>query len=283
MNPLLSALMAVLLWSSLAALATSIPQVPPFLMTGIGLLLGSLLALPLSRFRLGQLRVTGRQLTLGVYGLFGYHAALFFALQTAPQVEANLVNYLWPLLIVLLAPFYIKGMRLTIKLFLAATFGFSGAAIAIASSGLEASGFAIGYLFAFLAAVVWATYSLGTKRYGDLPTATVGVFAFVAGMLALLLHFILEPTYIPTTSDWIVLVALGAGPLGAAFYFWDYAIKKGNPQQIGLLSFLTPLLSTSALIIVTGRELSLALALAALLIVLGAVLGRTGSSTKSEQ
>jgi drug/metabolite transporter (DMT)-like permease len=105
MNPLLSALVAVIIWSSLAALATSIPQVPPFLMTGIGLLLGSLLALPLSRLRLSQLRVTGRQLTLGVYGLFGYHATLFFALQTAPQVEANLLNYLWPLLIVLLAPF----------------------------------------------------------------------------------------------------------------------------------------------------------------------------------
>jgi drug/metabolite transporter (DMT)-like permease len=102
-------------------------------------------------------------------------------------------------------------------------------------------------------------------------------------MLALLLHYILEPTYLPNSSDWIVLVALGAGPLGAAFYFWDFAIKKGNPQQIGLLSFLTPLLSTTALIIVTGRELSLALALAALLIVLGALLGRTGSSSKLEQ
>ncbi len=274
MNPRLAALLAVILWSSLATLATSIPLIPPLFMTGVGLVVGSALSLPLAGFRLSEIKVSWRQLSLGVYGLFGYHAALFLALQTAPKVQANLVNYLWPLLIVLLSPLYIRGLRLKANVLIGSVIGFSGAAVAIASSGEMAGSFAIGYLFALIAAVVWATYSLGTRKFGEVPTASVGAFAFVAGTLALALHFILEPSFTPSSSDWFMLIVLGLGPLGAAFYFWDYAIKRGNPQQIGLISFLTPLLSTTMLLIATGEELSILLVVSAALIVGGAVIGR---------
>lgn len=270
----LSALAAVVLWSSLAALATLLPNVPPFLKTGLGLMLGSLIALPLVKFDLRRLRVNWKVLALGVYGLFGYHAALFIALQTAPSVQANLVNYLWPLLIVVLVPFFIPTAKLSLRISLAAVIGFAGAALAVISGGTGDGGFAIGYLFALMAAVVWATYSLGTKVIGDFPTAAVGLFAFVAGGLAIMVHFLFETPTTLSSTDWLLIGALAAGPLGAAFYFWDYAIKNGNPQQIGLLSFLTPLLSTTLLVVVSGAELSPLLALSAALILAGAILGR---------
>ena len=270
----LSALAAVVLWSSLAAIATLLPDIPPFLKTGIGLLVGSLLALPLAKFDLKNLRVGWKTLALGVYGLFGYHAALFLALQTAPSVQANLVNYLWPLLIVLLAPLFLRSSRLSLRIILAAIVGFTGAAVAVLSGGAGTGGFEIGYLFALIAAIVWATYSLGTKVTAPFPTAAVGVFASVAGALAICAHFIFEPAVAIEISDWWLLVMLGIGPLGAAFYFWDFAIKHGNPQQVGLLSFLTPLLSTALLVAVTGEEFSPLLILSAALIIAGALLGR---------
>jgi len=275
----LSALAAVVLWSSLAALATLLPNIPPFLKTGIGLLVGSLLALPLAKFDLKKLRVGWKTLALGVYGLFGYHAALFIALQTAPSVQANLVNYLWPLLIVVLAPLFLRSSRLSLRIILAAIVGFTGAAVAVLSGGAGTGGFEIGYLFALIAAIVWATYSLGTKVTAPFPTAAVGVFAFVAGALAICAHFLFEPAVAIEMSDWSLLVLLGIGPLGAAFYFWDFAIKHGNPQQLGLLSFLTPLLSTALLVTVTGEEFSPLLILSAALIIAGALLGREKAKT----
>ena len=275
----LSALAAVVLWSSLAALATLLPDIPPFLKTGIGLLIGSLLALPLAKFDLRKLRVSWKTLALGVYGLFGYHAALFLALQTAPSVQANLVNYLWPLLIVILAPLFIRSSRLSMRIILAAIVGFSGAAVAVLSGGAASGGFEVGYLFALIAAIVWATYSLGTKVTAPFPTSAVGVFAFAAGALAICAHFLFEPPVAIAISDWSLLVMLGVGPLGAAFYFWDFAIKHGNPQQVGLLSFLTPLLSTSLLVAVTGEEFSPLLILSAVLIIAGALLGREKAKT----
>ena len=265
---------AIVLWSSLATLATLIPDVPVFLKTGIGLLIGSLIAIPLSRFQLRSLLVSPKIFLLGVYGLFGYHAALFFALQSSPSVQANLINYLWPLLIVLLAPLFSKKLRLSTRVMAGGLMGFLGAALAILSGSSTDSVFYSGYAFAFLAAIIWSTYSLATNRIGKFPTPAVGLFALVAGLLSLAMHLLFEEQVALSSFDWLILVLLGLGPLGAAFYFWDYAIKKGNPQEIGLLSFLTPLLSTSLLLIITGQPISWLLALSAALIVGGSLIGR---------
>ena len=212
-------------------------------------------------------------LLLGVYGLFGYHAALFAALQNAPAVQANLVNYLWPLLIVVLAPLFISSARLTLRKSLAALAGFCGAGLAILSGSQLTGGLEIGYLFGLLAALIWSTYSLGTKRIGDFPTAGVGLFGFAAGVLAIAAHLMFEDPVEITAADWPLIIALGLGALGGAFYLWDYALKRGDPQRIGLIAFLTPLLSTFALITVTGSQPSAMLVVAAALIFGGAWLG----------
>jgi drug/metabolite transporter (DMT)-like permease len=276
---------AVLLWATLASLATLLSDIPPFLLTGIGLLIGAAVSLPALRSGQTPWKIPVRTLLIGVYGLFGYHFMLFLALQTAPAVEANLVNYLWPLLIVLLSPLFTKSLKLNLRYVLAALSGFAGAVIAITynSSGLESSSIEIGYLFALAAAVIWATYSLATTKVASFPTASIGLFALVSGLLALGAHFVFEPAAYISSSDWLLLVLLGAGPLGGAFYLWDAALKIGDPRRIGLLAFLTPLLSTVLLVLVSGDSLSWQLLVATALIVGGALLGpRTTSEAKAK-
>jgi drug/metabolite transporter (DMT)-like permease len=60
---------------------------------------------------------------------------------------------------------------------------------------------------------------------------------------------------------------MGLGPLGGAFFLWDAAIKAGDPRRIGLLAFLTPLLSTALLVMVRGDGLQWNVLLAAVLII----------------
>lgn len=268
----LAALGAVILWGSLAALGATLSHIPPFLLTGIGLLIGSLVALPVSKFNLKKLKASPKAIAVGVSGLFGYHAALFAGLQNAPSVQANLVNYLWPLLIVVLAPLFIPGTPLTMRHILAAIGGFVGAGMAILSGAELVSGFAIGYVFAMLAAIIWASYSLLSKRV-PFETSAVGLFAAVAGLLSLAIHFWFEPSATIVAGDWLLLIALGFGPLGASFFLWDYALKHGNPQRIGLTAFLTPLISTTLLLLVTGTPLSPLLLVAAGLIFGSAFVG----------
>lgn len=251
----LFALGAIALWASLAALGVSLQHVPPFLMTGIALLVGSLVALPLSGFDWRVMRMPWLTLAMGVYGLLGYHFLLFMALRDAPPVQANLVNYLWPVGMVVMAPWFVPGTQVRRKHLAAAAVGFAGAAWAI-TGGHSLSSLATtpswGYLWALAAAFVWASYSLLTQRVAAFPTAALGVFGLVSGLLALLCHVWLEPSTVLTARDGLALVAMGLGPLGAAFYLWDAALKLGDARHIGLLSFLTPLGSTLALMWVRG-------------------------------
>ncbi len=271
----LLALGAILLWASLAMLGVRLAHLPPFWLTGVALLIGSAIALPLSRLDWTQWRVPLRTLALGVYGLFGFHFLLFIALRHAPPVQANLVNYLWPLGMVVLAPVLLPGTPLTLRQLLAALLGFAGAALAITGGQALESGLAWGYLPALGSAWVWASYSLLTQRVPPFPTAAIGLFALVSGLLSLLCHALLEPPVTPQADDWLWLVLMGLGPLGAAFFLWDAALKRGDARQIGLLSFLTPLLSTVLLLWHRGEALSPAIALAAALIVGAAWLGRS--------
>ncbi|MBC7919348.1 MAG: DMT family transporter [Rhodoferax sp.] len=267
------ALGAIALWGMLAPLGVSLQHVPPFLLTGLGLLIGSLIGLPLSGFKLSTWRVPPATLALGVYGLFGFHFLLFIALRHAPPVQANLVNYLWPLGIVLMAPLFLPGMRLRGLHIAAALLGFAGAALAIVGGRSLEGGFAWGYLPALASAFVWASYSLLTQRVPPFPSAAIGLFGLVSGVLSLLCHVLLEAPVQLSGTDWLLILAMGLGPLGAAFYLWDAALKRGDARQIGVLSFLTPLLSTVALLWVRSETPSLSVAIAAAMIVGAAVLG----------
>ena len=276
---------AIFLWASLASLATLLSNIPPFLLTGIGLIIGALVSLPALRSGITAWKIPLKSLLIGVYGLFGYHFMLFLALQTAPAVEANLVNYLWPLLIVLLSPLFTKSLSLNFRYVLAAISGFAGAVLAITSggSGFGFSSIELGYFFALAAAVIWATYSLATTKVPRFPTPAIGLFALVSGVLAIGAHFLFEPAASISTGDWLLLLVLGVGPLGGAFYLWDAALKIGDPRRIGLLAFLTPLLSTTLLVLVSGNSLSWQLLLATGLIVGGALLGpRSPSGSKKK-
>ncbi|MCY7318112.1 MAG: DMT family transporter, partial [Ramlibacter sp.] len=234
----LYALGAIGLWATLAALGVSLQHLPPFLLTGLALVIGSLPAWPLVR----QWRVPAMTLLLGIYGLFGFHFLLFIALRLAPPVEANLVNYLWPLLMVVLAPVFLREVKLKWAHIAAALVGFAGAAIAIvggAGVGSASASWSWGYLPAIGSAFIWASYSLGTRRVPAFPTAAIGLFGLLSGLLSLLCHLLLESPVSLSTRDWLLVAAMELGTLGAAFFLWDRALKLGDLRHIGILSYLT--------------------------------------------
>jgi drug/metabolite transporter (DMT)-like permease len=213
-----------------------------------------------------------RTLLLGIGGLFGFHFLLFLALRLAPPIEANLVNYLWPLLIVLLTPVLLPGWRLGRRHVLAALAGFAGAAIAIGAAPSASEPRALlGFALAGGSALTWSCYSLLVRRVAPFSSWAIGGFALASGVLALACHALLEPAAPLSSADAMKLAALGLGPMGAAFYLWDVAMKRGDPRVVGVLAYATPLLSTALLVAITGRSLTWSLAVATALIVGAAV------------
>lgn len=266
----LNALAAIALWSTLATLAVRLRHVPPFLLVGVALLLGSAIGLRQVSWR----EVRPKMLLVGIYGLFAYHFCLFLALRLAPPVEANLLNYLWPLLIVVLSPAVLPSTTLQPRHVAGAVLGFAGAALLVTGGRFRIeAGNNAGYVLAASAAVIWSTFSLLSRRLGGFRTASISTFCLISGVLALVCHALLESHYAFQPGDVPPLLLIGAGPMGAAFYLWDRALGEGDPRVIGTLAYLTPLLSTLLLTLFGGGRLGLVSIGAMVLIMGGALLG----------
>lgn len=275
--PTILALTAIALWGTLAAMSLHLKHLPPLMLVGITLLIGAATSL----HRIREWRTSWRQLALGVYGLFAYHLALFIALREAPAVEANLVNYLWPLLIVMLTPLFKPGQALTARHLAGAILAFIGAGLLVTGGKLDFQWqYATGYGLALTAAIIWSTFSLMSSRMEETSTAQVGLFCAVSGALSLGAHFLLEREYSLVATDWPWLIALGIGPMGLAFFAWDAALKRGDTRSIGLLSYLTPLLSTLGLVL-TGGGVFTALSAAAMVLIIGGALVGTWPTRKN--
>jgi drug/metabolite transporter (DMT)-like permease len=274
---------AVLLWATLALFTTTAAEIPPFELVALTFTIAFLLFLAkwtIGRLRGGapvfsHLRQPGRAWLLGVAGLFGYHALYFTAFAHAPAVDASLIAYLWPLLLVLFSAL-LPGEQLRWWHVAGGLAGFAGAALLVLQKSDGGAGFdsayALGYLAALGCAFTWSGYSLLSRRFGSVPSDAVGGFCGVTAILGLLTHLAIEPTVWPGLPGWFAVLALGLGPVGIAFFVWDYGVKRGDIQVLGALAYASPLISTILLVVFGRTHATAALALACLLIVGGAFL-----------
>jgi drug/metabolite transporter (DMT)-like permease len=268
---------AILLWSMLALLTTGAQGIPPFQLLGLTFGIASVTSLLYLALRgpqaLAKLWQRPAAWLLGVGGLFGFHFFYFVALGRAPAVEASLIVYLWPLLIVLFSAL-LPGVRLRWFHIAGALLGLSGATLLLTNGGRVGfdSRFLGAYLAALGAAVTWAVYSVANRRFGDVPSEAVSGFCAGTALLGIACHVATEEWVQPQGLQWLSILALGLGPVGAAFFLWDYGTKHGSLQTLGALSYAGPLLSTLLLVAFGQAQATWALGAACILIIGGALL-----------
>ena len=273
---------AIALWSVLALLTASAGAAPPFELAALTFAIGGGFGLvyAAARARLGALRQPWPVWLVGVGGLFGYHALYFAALRRAPPAEASLIAYLWPLLIVLFSAL-LPGERLRARHLIGAGLGFAGAVALFAGKADSGHGFdgavALGYALALACAFVWSGYSVLSRRLKTAPTEAVAGFCLVTAALAALCHFAFEATVAPAgPAQWAAIIGLGLGPVGLAFYVWDYGVKNGDLRLLGVAAYAAPVLSTLILVAAGFAPATASLGLACALIVGGAVVATRG-------
>ena len=270
-------LTAILMWSLLAVLTVATGKIPAFQLAAMTFAIGALVG-SLTWIRrpdaISALRQPPVAWVVGVGGLFGYHALYFLALRFAPPAEAGLLNYLWPLLIVLFSAL-LPGERLAPHHIIGAVLGLAGTVLLFAGSA--GTGFAPGQvpglIAAFVAAFVWAAYSVMSRKFKSIPTDAVAGFCLATALLAAVVHGVIEVTVWPdTAAQWLAITALGVGPVGAAFYVWDIGMKRGDIRVLGAASYATPLLSTAFLMVAGFAKPSVTIAIAAILIAGGGLI-----------
>jgi drug/metabolite transporter (DMT)-like permease len=270
-------LSAILMWSLLALLTVAAGRIPAFQLLAMTFAIGALAASAGWIGRPSAIRALKQPLlawAVGVGGLFGYHALYFVALRLAPPAEAGLLCYLWPLLIVLLSSL-LPGERLAWHHIVGAVLGLAGTVLLLAgnASAHFEPAHSAGFLAALVAAFVWAGYSVMSRKLKSVPTDAVAGFCLVTALLALVAHLIFETTVWPgSIGQWLAVMALGVGPVGAAFYTWDIGMKRGDIRVLGAASYATPLLSTAFLIAAGFTTPSANIAVAAALIAGGGLI-----------
>ncbi|MEL0613586.1 DMT family transporter [Marinomonas arenicola] len=268
---------AILLWSTLALFTTQANAVPPLLLLTLTFGVASLLFFIVYLFK-GELRRSWKQtptsaMLMGGLGFFFYHFCYFYAFQHAPPVEAGLIAYLWPLLIVLLAG-TTSGNKLLWTHLVGAIIAFIGTGIMLQSRAQESqiTGSVLGYGAAFACAIIWSGYSVSNRRFAHVPSSSVLWYCLITTLLAGLSHLTLEPTqWSFSASTWIAIIGLGFGPVGIAFFCWDMGVKRGNLSLLGVLSYTAPALSTAWLGLFTEEVLSQGQIIACLMITAGAL------------
>lgn len=268
---------AVLLWSLLAFFTAASGTMPAFQLTAVTFGIGGLAGVGLWIMRPHAISALKQPLPvwlLGVGGLFGYHACYFFALRNAPPVEAGLINYLWPVLIVVFSAL-LPGERLKWQHLAGCALAVIGATLVITKG--EGFGFdpqyALGYGAALVAAVIWSSYSVLSRRYASVPSDAITGFCLATAVLSGICHLLFEATVWPIgVWQWAAIIGLGLGPVGLAFYVWDIGVKRGDIQVLGAASYATPLLSTLILILTGYAQYSHFILIACLLITAGALL-----------
>ncbi|MCR9254490.1 MAG: EamA family transporter [Alphaproteobacteria bacterium] len=285
MSPLTATLIgstAVLLWATLALFTAWSGAVPPFLLVAI--CFATATAMIAAKWTADRLRGRGGPVLsrfrvplgaalFGTAGLFGYHFFYFTALKNAPPVEAGLIAYLWPLLIVLFSAL-LPGERLRWFHLVGALMGLAGAGLLVTKGGsldFDAR-HTLGYLAAMVCALTWSSYSVLSRRFQSVSTDAVGTYCAASAVLGLICHLMLEETVLPSAGiEWLAVFALGLGPVGAAFFTWDIGMKRGHIQVLGAFAYAAPLLSTLLLVAVGIGEATRDLAIACALIVGGAL------------
>lgn len=277
---------AVFVWATAPSLATigagigALPFVAGSLACGFATLL-------LARLVRGQpvlpmLMVPLPALGLMVLGFLGHNGFFMSALHFAPAGEVTVISYLWPVLVIALQSVFAIARPSRLQ-WIGVGLGFAGFLVfawpaltydsVVAMEGSVVFGLAL----ALAAALSFATYSALRPRVSGGPVDAVGTACGVAAVIAAGLHVGFGGGAVDLDgSSLLAMILLGAGPMGLANLMWDHGVRHGDGRVLSACAYLTPILSTSLLVLLGLAAPTIGLAIGGMLIIAGVCLGAWG-------
>jgi len=212
-----------------------------------------------------------------VYGLAlaGGDTCFILATHRIPAAQANLISYLWPVMIVVFGA-VIGLFRLRPRQVIGLALGFSGAAILIWDGRVSMSISGIG--LALLSGACWATYCVFRLAWKQPARNVLTRGCVISTALCVLLHFLTEPTVIPSLGAFAATAVAGMVPLALGNFVWDEGFRRGDGQLLAVMAYATPLCSALLLAALGAALLTWNLLTGAAVIVLAGFLSRADAA-----
>lgn len=220
-----------------------------------------------------------RWIITGVVGVVGTVTLQYTAFATAPIVEANILSYSWPVMVALWGVLVCRdGARLAAAgLTLVA---FLGTAVLLGALDVAPAAASIGHLLALGAALCMAGYSIAT-RHCTQPMSVLLPAVFV-GLIGSLTAVGIELRPVHSLGAALAAFYIGIAPMGLGYLFWTRAMRRGDPARLAIFGYMTPVLSTS-LLLVFGESITMAALIGGCIILLvnfGALLLEPARATR---
>ncbi|MBR5311861.1 MAG: DMT family transporter [Clostridia bacterium] len=209
---------------------------------------------------------------LGFIGLFLYSALYYYGLAQLTSQEACILNYLWPIMLVIFSCIILKE-KFTFTKGTAMLCSFAGIVILSLGNGSSSSENAVlGMISCIIAAACYGLFSVLNKKADYDQGICMMVVWLVAAVCPMILGLMTE-TWVPIRStQWLGILWLGIGIDAVAYLLWALALKGAeNTAKIANLAYLTPFLSLIVSAVVLGETIRLR-ALIALIFIVGGIL-----------
>lgn len=208
---------------------------------------------------------------LGFLGLFLYSALYYYGLTQLTSQEACILNYLWPIMLLLFSAIILKE-RFTIGTWIAMACSFLGVVI-LSAGGSSADGMApLGMAACVLAAACYGLFSVLNKKANYDQNIAMMVIWLVVAVCSAALGLATEEWVPLTGAHWLGMLWLGVVVDAAAYLLWALALNGAkNTASIANLAYLTPFLSLIVSAAVLQERIRLR-ALLALVFIIGGIL-----------
>ncbi len=207
----------------------------------------------------------------GLAGICLSDFAYIYGAQYAPIAHVDLIDYLWPCLVVAFTSM-LPNERFTVQHIIGAVLGLAGVYVLvhneIAQNGFNFN-YCIGYLLALFGAFLWSGYSAFSRYHKKLPTEMIGMYCGLGAVLCLMLHLQFETFVMPTWTEGSLAVVTGISGAGIAYQLWDYGVKFGNVYLLTSVTYVARILAMVLLVAFGKEPLTISLVIACLLASLG--------------
>jgi drug/metabolite transporter (DMT)-like permease len=197
-------------------------------------------------------------------GLSGSDIFFLLASRLIPAPQANLISYLWPVMIVVFGA-AVGLFRPHWTQFAGLFLGFVGTVVLVWDGHISMSFAGIG--LALLSGGCWAGYCVFRLIWKGPATNVLARGCALSTLLCASLHFLVERTVAPGAGALGAAAIAGIIPLGLGNFFWDEGFRRGDGELLAVMAYATPLCSALLLTALGAASLSSNLLIGAVIIV----------------
>ena len=212
--------------------------------------------------------------------LFIHNVAYIFAFKNADAVQVDLINYLWPILVILFAPLVLQNKQFSIAHIIAASVSLYGVYNLFTNDNAGTiseidKNSVYGYISAMCAAVSWACYTLISKKYNHKATDIMLPFCIIGAIVSAAVHLIHEDTINITTLQFVIILFMSLTTHSLSYTLWGIGIRRGYFEVLNILSYFNPLFSVLILVVFGFASTDHNIILSAMLICSGGLISYT--------